>query len=70
MFQFIQQLGIDVVHYQPDRYKEGYGISMAGVQSAKNGNIDLVIALDCGIKAIEQSRELKKAGIELIISAL
>ena len=33
MFQFIQQLGIDVVHYQPDRYKEGYGISMAGVQS-------------------------------------
>ena len=67
MFQFIQQLGIDVVHYQPDRYKEGYGISMAGVQSAKNGNIDLVIALDCGIKAIEQSRELKKAGIDLII---
>ena len=67
MFQFIQQLGIDVVHYQPDRYKEGYGISMAGVQSAKNGNIDLVIALDCGVKAIEQSRELKKAGIDLII---
>ena len=67
MFQFIQQLGIDVVHYQPDRYKEGYGISMAGVQSAKNGNIDLVTALDCGIKAIEQSRELKKAGIDLII---
>ena len=67
MFQFIQQLGIDVVHYQPDRYKEGYGISIAGVQSAKNGNIDLVIALDCGIKAIEQSRELKKAGIDLII---
>ena len=67
MFQFIQQLGIDVVHYQPDRYKEGYGISMAGVQSAKNGNIDLVIALDCGVKAIEQSRELKKAAIDLII---
>ena len=67
MFQFIQQLGIDVVHYQPDRYKEGYGISMAGVQSAKNGNIDLVIALDCGVKAIEQSRELKKASIDLII---
>ena len=67
MFQFIQQLGIDVVHYQPDRYKEGYGISMAGVQSAKNGNVDLVIALDCGVKAIEQSRELKKAAIDLII---
>lgn len=67
MFLFIQNLGINVIHYQPDRYKEGYGISMIGVEKAKKEKIDLVIALDCGVKAIEQSKELKKADIDLII---
>ena len=67
IFLFIQNLGINVIHYQPDRYKEGYGISMIGVEKAKKEKIDLVIALDCGVKAIEQSKELKKADIDLII---
>ncbi len=67
MFLFVQNLGINVIHYQPDRYKEGYGISMIGVEKAKKEKIDLVIALDCGVKAIEQSKELKKADIDLII---
>ena len=67
MFLFIQNLGINVIHYQPDRYKEGYGISMIGVEKAKKEKIDLVIALDCGVKAIEQSKELKKADVDLII---
>tara|TARA_B110000438_G_scaffold302422_1_gene360053 strand:- start:247 stop:1965 length:1719 start_codon:yes stop_codon:yes gene_type:complete len=67
MYLFLKQLGVDVCHYQPDRYKEGYGISMQGVIWAKKNNINLVIALDCGVKAIEPSKQLKKDGIDLII---
>ena len=67
MYLFLKQLGVDVFHYQPDRYKEGYGISMQSVKWAKKNNINLVIALDCGVKAIEQSKQFKKDRIDLII---
>lgn len=43
--------------YIPDRYKEGYGISMSGIDTAKEGGITLIIALDCGIKAHKQDRK-------------
>ena len=41
-------------YYIPDRYKEGYGISTAGIDFASENNIKLIIALDCGIKAIDK----------------
>ena len=53
--------------YQPDRYKEGYGISRAGIDYAADNDIGLIIALDCGIKAIEQVAYAKEKGIDFII---
>ena len=67
MYLFLKEIEIDVSFYQPDRYKEGYGVSMQSVEWAKKNNIDLIIALDCGVKAIEQANEFKKYGIDLII---
>jgi len=46
-----KSLGFDVVSYIPDRYDEGYGISYQGIDCAKSQGIDLIIALDCGIKS-------------------
>ena len=56
-----------VVPYIPDRYKEGYGISIAGIEEAKARGISLIIALDCGIKAHEQVAYAKELGIDFII---
>ena len=56
-----------VVPYIPDRYKEGYGISIAGIDEAKARGISLIIALDCGIKANEQVAYAKELGIDFII---
>lgn len=56
-----------VVPYIPDRYKEGYGISIAGIDEAKARGISLIIALDCGIKAHEQVAYAKELGIDFII---
>lgn len=53
--------------YIPDRYKEGYGISYEGIDFAKENGFSLVIALDCGIKAIEQVKYAKSLGIDFII---
>lgn len=57
----------NVATYIPDRYKEGYGISFKGIDFAKDNDIGLIIALDCGIKAIEQVAYAKEKGIDFII---
>ena len=54
-------------YYIPDRYKEGYGISTAGIDFAAENNFSLIIALDCGIKAIEKVDYANKKGIDFII---
>lgn len=53
--------------YIPDRYQEGYGISFQGVDYASDNEISLVIALDCGIKAIDKVAYAKKKNIDFII---
>ena len=53
--------------YIPDRYKEGYGISTAGIDYADDNGISLIIALDCGIKAIDKVAYATEKGIDFII---
>lgn len=67
MTTYLQSLGIEVLSYIPDRYEEGYGVSYQGIETAKKENIALIIALDCGIKAIEKVAYAKTLGIEFII---
>jgi single-stranded-DNA-specific exonuclease len=54
-------------YYIPDRYDEGYGVSDKGVEYARQTGVSLVIALDCGIKAVEQIAYAKSLGIDFII---
>lgn len=56
-----------VATYIPDRYAEGYGISFTGIDFADDNDIDLIIALDCGIKALDQVSYATKKGIDFII---
>jgi single-stranded-DNA-specific exonuclease len=54
-------------YYIPDRYKEGYGISLQGIDFAEQNNFSLIIALDCGIKANEKIDYANKKNIDFII---
>ena len=54
-------------YYIPDRYSEGYGVSIKGIDYAAENNFSLVIALDCGIKAIEKIAYAKEKGVDFII---
>ncbi len=54
-------------YYVPERYTEGYGISEKGVNYASDEGFSLVIALDCGIKAVERMQYAKKKGVDFII---
>jgi len=56
-----------VDYYVPDRYKEGYGISYTGIDWAEENGFTVIIALDCGIKAIEKVKYATEKGIDFII---
>ena len=53
--------------YIPDRYKEGYGLSFDGINTAAELGITLIIALDCGIKAFDQINHANSLGIDIIV---
>jgi len=53
--------------YIPDRYEEGYGISYKGIDYAADTGVSLIIALDCGIKAVEKIDYAREKGVDFII---
>ncbi len=67
MYSFLKGFYPNVEFYIPDRYKEGYGISERGVRYAAENGVKLIIALDCGIKAIEKVALASELGVDFII---
>lgn len=53
--------------YIPHRYREGYGLSLQGINFARQENFTLIICLDCGIKSIEQIAYAKSLNIDIIV---
>ena len=67
VYRFLQQFYSELDYYIPDRYEEGYGVSIQGVDYAHETGVKLIIVLDCGIKAIEEIAYAKSLGIDFII---
>ncbi|MFY0644657.1 MAG: single-stranded-DNA-specific exonuclease RecJ [Bacteroidia bacterium] len=67
VYSFFKEYFSHCEFYIPDRYKEGYGISKAGIDYAKEQSIQLIIALDCGIQSTELVLYAKELGIDFII---
>lgn len=56
-----------IEYYVPHRYKEGYGISKAGIDYAKSAGFKLIISLDCGIKSVDLISYAKDLGLDFIV---
>lgn len=69
MFQFLNRIYEPSLleFYIPHRYREGYGVSKAGIDYAKEKGFSLIISLDCGIKSVELIQYAKDIGIEFIV---
>ena len=67
MYSFLKNHHSNLQYYIPDRYNEGYGVSYEGIEFAKNEEITLIIAMDCGIKAIDKVAKANEYGIDFII---
>ncbi len=64
---YLKTIHPNIATYIPDRYQEGYGVSYMGIDYANDNDISLIIALDCGIKAIEKVAYAKSKGIDFVI---
>lgn len=67
VYSFFKDHFHDIDYYIPDRYDEGYGISFKGIDYAAQRGFTLIIALDCGIKAVEKIEYAREKGIEFVI---
>lgn len=67
VYSYFKELDPNIDFYVPDREREGYGISYQGIDYAAQTGVRLIIALDCGIKAMEQIDYAKERGIDFII---
>jgi single-stranded-DNA-specific exonuclease len=64
---FLRERGADVCHYINDRFKEGYGLSEAGIAYAEECRVTLIITVDCGIRAVAEVLLCAEKGIDVIV---
>ncbi len=67
VYSFLKKYYPDLLYYIPNRYTEGYGISYEGIDYAADNNVKLIVALDCGIKAVEKVAYANEKKIDFII---
>lgn len=66
-YSFISEIGADSDYYIPDRFTEGYGVSQAGIEYARDNDYSLIVSLDCGVKSKDKVALAKAHGIDFII---
>src|SRR3954468_5012712 len=64
----LELLGADVVHFIPERLKDGYGLQPAAIERLHAGGVALVISVDCGIRGAEAARRARELGVDLIVT--
>jgi len=64
----LELLGADVVHFLPERLRDGYGLQPAAIERLHAGGVGLVISVDCGIRGADAARRARELGVDLIIT--
>ncbi len=64
----LELLGGDVVHFIPDRLKDGYGLQPAAIERLHAEGVSVVVSVDCGIRGADAARRARELGVDLIIT--
>jgi len=67
VYSFLEKIGVQCSYYIPDRYTEGYGFSLKGVEFARENNCTLIITLDCGVRDGQKIDYAQSLGIDVIV---
>jgi len=64
----LELFGADVVHFIPERLKDGYGLQPSSIERLHGDGVSLIISVDCGIRGLDAAQKAKELGIDLIIT--
>src|SRR5205814_5368349 len=64
----LELLGADVVHFIPERLKDGYGLQPVAIERLHSDGVALVVSVDCGIRGADAGRRARELGVDLIIT--
>jgi single-stranded-DNA-specific exonuclease len=64
----LEMLGADVIHFIPERLKDGYGLQPAAVERLHADGVALIVSVDCGIRGDDAARRARALGVDLIIT--
>lgn len=68
MYKFLTQIGANVMYYLPDRLIEGYGVNNQALDEIRSKGCTLVITVDCGITAVNETEYAKQIGMDMLIT--
>ncbi len=68
LYSFLDEIGVDVDYYIPNRFEEGYGINADALRALRAEGFDLLISVDTGISAIKQVDVANELGLDIIIT--
>ena len=68
LYKHLKSMGINVDYYIPNRITEGYGVNCGALEKIKAGGTDLVITVDTGITAVEETEYAKSIGLDIIVT--
>jgi single-stranded-DNA-specific exonuclease len=66
--RLLERLGADVVHFIPERLRDGYGLQPSAIERLHADGVSLVISVDCGIRGAEAGQRAREIGVDLIIT--
>jgi len=64
----LELLGADVIHFIPERLKDGYGLQPAAIERLHAAGVALIVSVDCGIRGAEAALRARELGVDLIIT--
>jgi len=64
----LELLGGDVVHFVPDRMKDGYGLNVPAIERLHGEGVGIIVSVDCGIRGADAARRARDLGVDLIIT--
>ncbi|MFO7900502.1 MAG: single-stranded-DNA-specific exonuclease RecJ [Planctomycetota bacterium] len=68
LVRFLRLAGLDVDYYIPHRIEEGYGLNVGAIDELRARGADLIITVDCGVSAVEETARAREAGIDIIVT--
>lgn len=68
VYDYLKSCGADVIYYIPDRADEGYGVNKEAILRLKGAGVGLIVTVDVGITAVEETEFAKENGIDIIIT--